>query len=88
VCKMGTFDYIVEVTKRYLEGINRKEGGTGEPELTVEEELRECAKLLVAYKLERERLKNNPADLQDQQNRAPWAPENPAVIDPDAIQPA
>lgn len=87
VRKMWTFEYIMEVTKRYLEGINIKEGDTGEEELLVEEELRACAKLLVAYKLERERLKNNLHDLQDQQNRAPWTPDNLGNIDPEGIQP-
>lgn len=87
VRKMWTFEYIEEVTRRYLKGINMNECNTGDPELAVEEELRECAKILVSYKLERERLKNNPTDLQDQQDKAPWAPGNPADIDPEGIQP-
>jgi len=85
---MWTFDYIVEMTKRYLLGINKNEGDTGEPELPVEQERRDCAKLLVAYKLERERLKNNPSSFQDRHDRDPQAAANPADMDPDGIHPA
>ncbi|KAI9765320.1 MAG: hypothetical protein M1840_007519 [Geoglossum simile] len=51
--KMDTFTYIREVTKRYLEGKNNRDSTCGEPERPVHNELEECARLLVEYRIAR-----------------------------------
>ena len=58
--KMSTFDFIKEVTCHYLQGTSIKTAdGDDRPDIPVEDEIKECAKLLVQYKLARDRVQNS-----------------------------
>ena len=62
--KIRTFDYIKEMTQRYLDGRTSRGDDPEDPKMTIREEIEICATLLVQYKNERERYK------QTQQNGA------------------